>query len=489
MKPTVYGDWEPLIGLEVHVELNTVSKLFSTAPNRFGDEPNTNITCVCTGQPGTLPVLNTEAVRKAVRFGCAVKGEVAFMSRFDRKAYFYPDSPRNFQITQFAHPIVRGGTVRAVVNGVEREFSLGQTHLEDDAGMLKHFSTFAGVDYNRAGVPLIEIVSTPCMFSSQDAVAYAQALYSLLRYIDVSDCNMEEGSIRFDVNVSVRPRGSGEMRNKVEIKNMNSFHFMEMALESEMKRQIELYRANPEADPATLVPQATYRWDPERKETILMRLKESAEDYRYFREPDLPAIQLTREYIEEVAAEVPELPYDKYKRYLNEYNLAEDAAAILVAEKPVALFFEEAASQCRNVRALSNWIIVEFPGRFKALGGCLSGSGIRPCYVARLVNMIEDGTITGKIAKVVADLMVKEPLKSPDEIVSENPDLSPMTDDSFLEKVIEDVIRDHDESVKDYRSGKEKALGFLIGQIMKVTSGKAHPKKVNEILKEKIGKI
>src|SRR3984885_8731608 len=282
-----HSDWETVIGLEIHAELNTKSKLFSQAPNHFGDDPNTNITEVCTGQPGALPVLNREAVRKAVQFGCAIQAEVAKFSKFDRKSYFYPDSPRNFQITQYEQPIVIGGTVIAEVNGEEKSFAVNRVHLEDDAGMLKHFSTFAGVDYNRAGVPLIEIVSEPCIHSSREAVSYAMAVKAILQYIDASDCNMEEGSLRIDANISVRPLGETTLRNKIEIKNMNSFSNMEMALEVEIKRQIREYTLNADKSHKEVIKQATYRWDPDKKETVLMRRKEYAEDYRYFPEPDL----------------------------------------------------------------------------------------------------------------------------------------------------------------------------------------------------------
>ncbi|MCB1149295.1 MAG: Asp-tRNA(Asn)/Glu-tRNA(Gln) amidotransferase subunit GatB, partial [Chlamydiia bacterium] len=245
--------WETVIGLEIHAELNTKSKLFSVAPNRFGDEPNTNITEVCTGQPGALPVLNKEAVLKAVQFGCAINADVQHFSKFDRKSYFYPDSPRNFQITQFDEPIVLGGEVVAEVDGKEQTFRVNRVHLEDDAGMLKHFSGFAGVDYNRAGVPLIEIVSEPCIHSGKEAAAYAMAVRAILQYIDASDCNMEEGSLRFDVNISVRPEGEKGFRNKSEIKNLNSFTFMQMAIEAEVERQIAEYEANPDVDPAEVI--------------------------------------------------------------------------------------------------------------------------------------------------------------------------------------------------------------------------------------------
>ncbi|ACZ32980.1 glutamyl-tRNA(Gln) amidotransferase, A subunit [Chlamydia pneumoniae LPCoLN] len=478
----VYADWESVIGLEVHVELNTASKLFSSALNRFGDEPNTNISTVCTGLPGSLPVLNQSAVEKAVLFGCAVEGEISLLSRFDRKSYFYPDSPRNFQITQFEHPIIRGGRIKAIVQGEERYFELAQTHIEDDAGMLKHFGEFAGVDYNRAGVPLIEIVSKPCMFCPEDAVAYATSLVSLLDYIGISDCNMEEGSIRFDVNVSVRPKGSPELRNKVEIKNMNSFAFMAQALEAEKQRQIDEYLNQPNKDPKLVIPAATYRWDPEKKKTVLMRLKESAEDYKYFPEPDLPTLQLTESYIEGIRKTLPELPYDKYHRYIQEYGLSEDIASILISDKNIATFFEVACKDCKNFRSLSNWVTVEFGGRCKTLGVKLPSSGIFPEGVAQLVNAIDQGVITGKIAKEIADLMMESPGKNPEEILKEKPELLPMSDEGELQKIIAEVVLANPESIVDYKNGKTKALGFLVGQIMKRTAGKAPPKRVNELL-------
>lgn len=484
----MYTDWESVIGLEVHVELNTASKLFSPARNHFGDEPNMNISPVCTGLPGVLPVLNKEAVRKAVLFGCAVRGDVSLWSRFDRKSYFYPDSPRNFQITQFDHPIIRGGEVRAIVDGEERVFGLAQTHLEDDAGMLKHFGDFAGVDYNRAGVPLIEIVSKPCMFSSKEAVAYATALVSLLDYLGISDCNMEEGSIRFDVNISVRPKGSEELRNKVEIKNMNSFAFMAQALEAEKKRQVDEYLTHAHKDPKEVIPGATYRWDPEKKRTVLMRLKERAEDYKYFIEPDLPALQLTEEYVEDIRATLPELPYDKYQRYVSEYGLAEDTAGVLIDDKETAYFFEQATNHCQNFRALANWVTVEFAGRCKQFGKSLPHMGIAPQSVAQLVALIDQGVITGKIAKDLADMMMEDPKTTPEEILKSRPDMLPMTDDHALFDVVVEVVKANPQSVADYKSGRAKALGFLVGQIMKKTGGKAHPQKVNELLCAEIEK-
>ncbi len=486
MNDNKYQNWEMLVGLEVHVELNTKSKLFSSASNKFGEEPNTNISVVCTGQPGFLPVLNKEAVHKAVLLGCALKADISLLSHFDRKSYFYPDSPRNFQITQFEKPIIKNGQLTTLVNGREKTFYISQAHIEDDAGMLKHFNSFAGVDYNRAGVPLIEIVSTPCMFSSEDAVAYAIALRSLLSYINISDCNMEEGSLRFDANISVRPKGSTELRNKVEIKNLNSFAFLGMALDYEAQKQIEAYVSHPDQPIQKVVPQATYRWDAEKKRTVLMRLKESAADYRYFREPDLPAIRLTKAYIERVRASLPELPYQKLSRYVKEMNLSRDVAEILVEDRLLASFFEEAQATCLNLRSLANWIIVEFGGRFKQAKVNLVNSGISAKSVADLVNMIDKGIITGKIAKKFADMMVEDPSQNPNTILESNPDILPLSDNQLIETVIEDVLNRNSASVIDYKNGKTKALAFLIGQVMKETKGKAPPKVVNDLLLEKL---
>lgn len=483
-----FNEWEPVIGLEIHVELNTKTKLFSVAPNRFGDEPNTNITDVCTGQPGSLPVLNQEAVRKAVLLGCAIQAEIAHYSRFDRKSYFYPDSPRNFQITQFDMPLVKGGTVIADIDGEAKTFAVNRVHLEDDAGMLKHFPQFAGVDYNRAGVPLIEIVSEPCLFSAKEAVAYAMAVKSILQYLDVSDCNMEEGSLRMDANISVRPKGSAELRNKIEIKNLNSFTFMSLAIESEFKRQVREYIAIPTKDHKEAIIQATYRWDMDRKETVLMRRKESADDYRYFIEPDLPPLILEEEYIDALRKSLPELPYEREKRYISDYGLAKDAAFILVNEKAFADFFEKALTVCSNPKGLCNWLIVEFPGRLKDKGKQVWTSGIAPQSIGLLVEMIEKGEITGKIAKKVADIMVEHPEKNPQVIVKENLEFQPMADEAAIEVIVDRVIAENEQSVQDYLAGKTKAFGFLIGQIMKETQGKAPPPLVNKLLKEKIEK-
>lgn len=483
-----YQEWEPVIGLEIHAELNTRSKLFSAAPNKFGSEPNSNITEVCTGQPGALPVLNREAVKKAVQFGCAIQGRPALFSRFDRKSYFYPDSPRNFQITQYDEPIIRGGIILAEVEGEEKTFQVHHVHLEDDAGMLKHFSSFAGVDYNRAGVPLIEIVSEPCIHSPKEAVAYAMAVKAILQYIDASDCNMEEGSLRFDANISVRKKGEKSLRNKIEIKNMNSFSNMEMALEAEIKRQIREYLQNPQTPHHQVITQATYRWDPDKKETIEMRKKEGAEDYRYFPEPDLPPIILTEAYIEAIRSALPELPLQRERRYIKELGLSPESAFIVTSDKGLADYFEEALKVTSNARGLCNWLIVEFAGRLKESGKTVVNSYIQAHHFGKLVNMIDKGIITGPIAKAVADEMVASPGKDPEEIVEGNPNYQPLHDEAEIERYVDEVLamEESKRSIEDIKSGREKAFGFLVGQVMKRSKGKASPAVVNEILRKKL---
>ena len=481
-----HPDWEAVIGLEIHVELNTHSKLFSHAPNHFGDEPNRNITEVCTGQPGALPVLNREAVNKAILFGCAIQGEVARFSRFDRKSYFYPDSPRNFQITQYDYPIVRGGTVVAEVHGQEHSFAINRVHLEDDAGMLKHFPKYALVDYNRAGCPLIEIVSEPCIHSADEAIAYAMMVKAILQTLDISDCNMEEGSLRIDTNVSVRKKGETTLRNKIEIKNMNSFSFMGLALKAEISRQIQAYLNHPDLPIEQVISQSTYRWDPEKKETVLMREKESADDYRYFPEPDLPPILLEQAFIEQIRATLPELPLEREQRYVRTLGLSHSQAYELVSDKQLADYFEEALKICPNARSLSNWLLVEFPGRLKEKGETVLSRQLPAAHIASLVNLIDSNKITGKIAKAVADEMVEHPSVDPAQMVASNPNYQTLQDPDLVDRLVDKVIQENLQSVTDYKNGREKAFAFLVGQVMKLCQGKADPQMVNQKLKEKI---
>lgn len=481
-----YELWQPVIGLEIHVQLNTKSKLFSSAPNHFGDEPNVNISAVCTGQPGSLPVLNREAVKKAIQFGLAANCEIARISTFDRKSYFYPDSPRNFQITQFENPLLRGGSITADVDGVSKTFQIHRAHLEDDAGMLKHFSSFAGVDYNRAGAPLIEIVSEPCIHSPREAAAYAMAIRALVLYLDASDGNMEEGSLRIDANISVRPKGEKGLRPRIEIKNMNSFTFLELAIQSEISRQIALYLDHPNEDPLSLIPPGTYRWDPAARQAILMRRKESADDYRYFPEPDLPPLVLSDVLIEELRHSLPELPHDRFRRYVSDLNLTEYAASTLINEKALSDYFEEALKICKSPRALCNWITVEFAGRLKETGKTLPSLGIPPAHIAKLVALIEQNRITGRIAKAVADEMVLNPGMDPESIVNQNPDYQPSSDVSLLEPLVDQVLAENPQSIADYKAGRDKAFAFLVGAVMKLTRGKASPQIVNDLLRKKI---
>ncbi len=479
-------NWEPVIGLEIHIQLNTKTKLFSPAPNHFGDEPNVNIATICTGQPGSLPILNKKAVEKAVCFGLAIGSKISFFSTFDRKSYFYPDSPRNFQITQYENPIIVGGQITTHIEGVSHTFEVERAHLEDDTGMLKHFSSFAGIDYNRAGCPLIEVVSKPCIHSAKQAVSYAMAMRDIALYLDISDGNMEEGSLRMDANISVRPKGEKTLRPRVEIKNLNSFTFLEMAINAEVERQIHLYKTNPETPFLSLVPPGTYRWDQETKKTVLMRSKESAEDYRYFPEPDLAPIVLTQSYLDHLKNHLPELPNARLRRYTSDLGLTEYAAESLIQDKVLSDYFESALKLCPHPRLLCNWITVEFAGRLKPLNKSLLDIGIPPLYIAKLVNMIEGNKITGPIAKAVADEMLINPLLDPEEIVSQNPNYQPLSDSETLDPLVDRVLKENEQSVSDFKAGRERAFAYLVGQVMKLTQGKASPQVVVDLLRKKI---
>ena len=478
--------WEPVIGLEIHIQLNTQTKLFSPAPNHFGDEPNVNITAICTGQPGALPVLNKKAVEKAICFGLAIGSKIARVSTFDRKSYFYPDSPRNFQITQYEHPIIIGGQITTHVEGQPHTFQIERAHIEDDTGMLKHFSTFAGIDYNRAGCPLIEVVSTPCIHSAKQAASYAMAVRSIALYLDISDGNMEEGSLRIDANISVRPEGEKTLRPRVEVKNLNSFTFLEMAINAEVERQIGLYTKHPEKPFLELIPPSTYRWDQEAKKTVLMRSKESAEDYRYFPEPDLAPIVLTQEYLDMLKNNLPELPGARLRRYVSDLSLTEYAAASLINDKSLSDYFESALKLCPHPRSLCNWITVEFAGRLKILNKSLLEIDIPPSHLAKLVTMIEENKITGPIAKAVADEMIGSPHLDPEIIVAQNPNYQPLDDIEILGPMIDQVLKENAQTVCDFKAGRERAFSYLVGQVMKLTKGKASPQVVNDLLRKKI---
>lgn len=482
MSGAPYKDWEPVIGLEIHVQLNTRSKMFGAEPNNFGDEPNMNIGYVDTGQPGALPVINREAVKKAINFALAIGAEVNLTSLFDRKSYFYPDCPFNYQITQFYKPIMEGGSVTTEVGSETKTFSIEHAHLENDAGKLNHFPDFAGVDYNRSGAPLLEIVSDPCMHSPKDAAAFGQAVRAIMQYIDSSDCNMQEGHLRMDANISVRKKGETALRPKAEIKNMNSFFNMELAIESEIVRQIEFYEKNPDQ----VIKSGTYRFDLEKQKTILMRSKETSDDYRYFPEPDLPPLVVEQSLVDSLKEELPELPRARFTRYVGELELSSYSAQLLVDDKELCDNFEEGLRNCKNAKSFCNWLTVEFIGRIKETGKSLTEFGISVDHIAELVNLIEDNTITGKIAKKVADDMVASPGTSPAQIIEKNPDYKPMTDMSAVEEIVNRVVESNPESIEDYKNGKQKAFQFLIGQVMKETRGKAPPNVVKDLIEKKI---
>ncbi|MCH9611664.1 MAG: Aspartyl/glutamyl-tRNA(Asn/Gln) amidotransferase subunit B [Chlamydiia bacterium] len=490
MSQNDYGEWEPVIGLEIHTQLKTRTKLFSPAPNSFGCEPNLNIDCADTGQPGSLPVLNKEAVRHAAMFGLAIDADVQLFSKFDRKSYFYPDCPRNYQITQFDEPILMGGKVPIVVDGEEKVIDVERAHLEDDAGMLKHLADGSVVDYNRAGVGLLEIVSKPTIRSAAEAAAYGMSVKSILEYIGASECNMEEGMLRMDVNVSVRRKGEEALRTKTEIKNMNSFSGMVLAIDAEIKRQIFEYENNPTIPVDEVIKQSTFRFDLATGKTVLMRSKENAADYRYFPEPDLPPLLLTQEFLDGLKKIMPELPKQRYERYLNELGLSAYSADLLVNDKPLADDFEMALRHCSNPVALCNWMTVEFIGRLKEGSAekqlTISGSGLKPEHVAELVEMIEKKVVTGKIAKKIAGLMVERPGTPPQAIFDQNPDFAPISDTSVIEKMVDEVLAANPQSIEDFKNGKDKAFQFLVGKTMAMCKGKADPALVRDLIKSKI---
>ncbi len=474
--------WEAVIGLEIHCQLNTKSKLFSSDKNHFGDEPNTNISQFATGQPGTLPTLNAEAVRKGVQLGCAIGAHVANFSKFDRKSYFYPDLPDGFQITQFDKPLIKGGEISALVEGKLKTFEVDHAHLENDTGMLKHFSSFTGIDYNRAGAPLIEIVSKPCMHSPEEAAAFARAVRAIMQYLDASDCNMEEGSLRIDVNVSVRKPGE-PLRTKTEIKNVNSFNYLQKALTYEVDRQIAFYEKTPDAPLLSV----TCRWDPVENKAIVLRSKNTDGDYRYFPEPNLLPLKLSAEYIDSIKNSLPELPLARWQRYQEDLGLSEYAASILVQDKLLSDYFEKALSYHNNAKSLSNWITVEFAGRLKEKGP-IYRSAIPEEHIAHLVQLIDSGKITGKMAKQIADEMIASPDKSPKEIVASNPNYQPIDDSAALGKVVDEVLQENPDSIATFLSGRDGAFGFLVGQVMKKTGGRANPKLASDMLLAKIKK-
>jgi aspartyl-tRNA(Asn)/glutamyl-tRNA(Gln) amidotransferase subunit B len=479
-------NWETVIGLEIHAQLNTRSKIFSGASTAFGAAPNTQASAVDIALPGVLPVLNRAAVEKAIRFGIAVGAKVNQRSIFARKNYFYPDLPKNYQISQYEIPIVEGGSVSFIAGDAQKTVRLTRAHLEEDAGKSLHedFQGETGIDLNRTGTPLLEIVSEPDMRSSAEAVAYAKAVHALVRWIDICDGNMQEGSFRCDANVSVRPAGSAELGTRCEIKNLNSFRFLERAIEFEVRRQIEVN------EDGGRVVQQTRLYDPERDETRPMRSKEDAHDYRYFPDPDLLPLAISPEWVKEVETALPELPPAKAARFVEQFSVTPYDAALLTGERQVAAFFEAAAEGATGSvpKLCANWIAGTLSAQLNEAGLDIGDSRVTARQLRRLVERIADGTISNKIAREVFDAMWNGDASgdlAADAIIAKR-GLEQISDAGALESIADQVIAANAQQVADYRGGKEKAFNSLVGQVMKATKGKANPQQVNAILKRKL---
>jgi aspartyl-tRNA(Asn)/glutamyl-tRNA(Gln) amidotransferase subunit B len=474
-------EWESVIGLEIHAQLATRSKIFSGASTAYGAEPNTQACAIDLGLPGVLPVLNREAVRMAVKFGLAIGAEIAPISVFARKNYFYPDLPKGYQISQYDLPVVRRGHLVIRVDGREKTIGVTRAHLEEDAGKSLHedFHGYTGIDLNRAGTPLLEIVSEPDLRSAKEAVAYMKKLHALVRYLEVCDGNMQEGSFRCDANVSVRRKGESKFGTRTEIKNLNSFRFVERAINHEIGRQIAILEAG-----GTII-QETRLYDANRDETRSMRSKEEAHDYRYFPDPDLLPLKIDPDFIEEVRASLPELPDAKRERFRSQYGLSDYDAEVLTATRETASFYETVVreSACDS-KLCANWVMVELSGLLNKEGLEITHSRVDAQSLAGLIQRIADGTLSGKIAKQVLEAMWSEG-GSADEII-EKRGLRQITDMGAIETIIDEILAANPDQLAQYRAGKEKLFSFFVGQVMKATQGKANPAQVNELLRNKL---
>jgi aspartyl-tRNA(Asn)/glutamyl-tRNA(Gln) amidotransferase subunit B len=479
----VSSAWEVVIGLEIHAQLSTSSKIFSGASTAYGAEPNTQACLVDLGYPGVLPVLNKDVVRMATMFGLAVNATVAPRSVFARKNYFYPDLPKGYQISQFELPIVEHGELFITdADGNEKRIGITRAHLEEDAGKSVHegFEQSSGIDLNRTGTPLLEIVSEPDMRSAKEAIAYMRKIHTIVRYLGISDGNMQEGSFRCDANVSVRPRGQEELGTRAELKNLNSFRFIEKAINFEIERQIEVIEDGGE------VVQETRLYDSVKDETRSMRSKEEANDYRYFPDPDLLPVEIDAAYIEAVRETLPELPAAKQQRFIDEHGIREDDAAILTASRAIADFFEDVVASTKgNAQGVANFVIGDLAGALNRDGLDIEQSPVSATAVAGLLDRIADNTISGKIAKEVFEAMWAGE-GTADEII-EAKGLKQITDSSAIEAIVDKVIEANPGQVAEYKAGKDKLIGFFVGQVMKETGGKANPGQVNQILKQKLG--
>jgi aspartyl-tRNA(Asn)/glutamyl-tRNA(Gln) amidotransferase subunit B len=474
-------EWETVIGLEVHAQLATKSKIFSGAATAFGAEPNTQACAIDLGLPGVLPVLNEAAVRMAVKFGLAIGAHIAPRSVFARKNYFYPDLPKGYQISQYDLPVVGNGHLNILVDGEEKTIGITRAHLEEDAGKSLHedFHGFSGIDLNRAGTPLLEIVSEPDLRSAKEAVAYLKKLHALVRYLEICDGNMQEGSFRCDANVSVRPKGQKEFGTRAEIKNLNSFRFVEKAIHYEIERQIELIEAGGK------VVQETRLYDANKDETRSMRSKEEANDYRYFPDPDLLPLEIHADFIEAVKNSLPELPDEKRDRFKSQYGLNDYDATVLTATRELANYYEAVVSAAGcDAKLCANWVMGELAGALNKAGLEIEQSPVEAERLAGLVQRIADDTISGKIGKQVFEVLW-ESGKTADAIIEEQ-GLKQITDSGAIEAIIDKIIADNADQVAQYRAGKDKLFGFFVGQAMKATGGKANPGQLNDLLKSKL---
>lgn len=471
-------NYETVIGLEVHVELATKTKIFCGCSTAFGAKPNANTCPVCTGMPGSLPVLNKQVLEYAVAVGLALNCEITRNSKFDRKNYFYPDNPQNYQISQLYLPICRNGKVEIETENGKKAVRIHEIHMEEDAGKLVHdeWQDTSLVDYNRSGVPLIEIVSEPDMRSAQEVIAYLDKLRMTIQYLGASDCKLQEGSMRADVNLSVREAGSDTFGTRTEMKNLNSFKAITRAIENETNRQIDLLESGEK------VVQETRRWDDEKEYSYAMRSKEDAQDYRYFPEPDLVPIEISEDWLEQIRAAQPELREEKLARYKEQYGLPDYDADIITASKKLADIFEETAEICQKPKKVSNWLMGETMRLLKEHGQEPEDIAFSPENLAKLVNLADSGAVTNTVAKEVFELVFSDNI-DPERYVEEK-GLKSVNDEGKLRTVIEEVIQKNPQSVEDYRNGKQKAIGFLVGQTMKAMKGQANPAMVNQILKE-----
>ena len=474
-------EWETVIGLEVHVSLSTKSKLFSGSSTEFGADPNTQASIFDCALPGTLPVFNEEALRMAVRFGVAIGAEIGKRSVFDRKNYFYPDLPKGYQVTQLDFPTVGKGALTVTLSdGSEKVIGVTRAHIEENAGKSLHeeFHGMSGIDLNRAGEPLLEIVSEPEIASAEEAVAYLKKLHTIIRYLDISDAIMAQGSMRCDVNVSIRPVGETELGTRTEIKNINSFRFVEKAIISEVQRQQEILE-----DGGRII-QETRRYNADKDETTSMRSKEVANDYRYFPEPDLLPVVIDDEYIAAVKAQLPELPDAKRSRFAEEYALSEYDAGVLVSSRELAEYYEIVASQSDDAKLAANWVSQDLLGLLNKNNWELADSPIQAERLAMLITRIKDKTISGKIAKAVFETMLED--ESDVDTIIEHKGLKQVTDSGEIEKFVDEVISNNPDQVQQYKDGKQQVIGFLVGQCMQLSKGKANPAQVNELLREKM---